>query len=246
MNLDETGLCLFQGGGKGNVFARRKQRVGQRVPRQKRRSYITHVAVVCDQSDVQPVLPQFIVGNERTFRVQDMPALRRACPPNVVLVRQHSAWNNNMLCARIIRRIGASLAMFATRCQPVLLLDASRIHCAREVINACNQAGIWVVFIPAMLTWLLQPLDTHAFQAYKARLRFEYRRVRCDRVGQDLTIVEFIVCVCVAVRMVVQDTRWKVAFDKDGFGARQTLVSTRIRGQFEPTAPIVPPFAAPI
>jgi hypothetical protein len=245
MNLDETGLCLFQGGGRGNVFVRRRQGVAQRVPRQKRRSYITHVAVVCDQIEVQPVLPQFIVGNERTFRVQDMAALHRVCPPNVVLVRQRSAWNNKLLCARIVRHIGTALAKLDSNFQPVLLLDASRIHCASDVINACSQAGIWVVLVPSLLTWLLQPLDTHTFQVYKARLRFEYRRVRCDQFGRDLTIVEFVECVCVAIRVVLQDTRWDFAFDKDGFGAGQALVSTRIRAKFEATASIVAPSSRP-
>ena len=80
LNVDETSVCLFQGGGKGTVIAgKRKIRDRapdgasasvepvQKVTRTTRRTCMTHVAFVCDRPDIQPLLPQVVIGNERTF-----------------------------------------------------------------------------------------------------------------------------------------------------------------------------------
>ena len=229
LNLDETSICLFQGSGRGNVFVAKKRRVIQFVTKRKRRAFFTHVAVICDRSDLQPCMPQVLVSNERSFPAGAMDRLRRSCPVNVVLIRQKSAWNNNILCARIIRRIAAALGHLRDRYQPVLLLDASRVHCSRAVLSACNACKFWVVIVPPPLTGLLQPLDTHAFRRFKHWLLSEFQRVRCETEQLDLPIEDFLPCVYSAIRHVLQGVAWAAAFDENGFGANQTLVSGAIR-----------------
>ena len=241
LNLDETSVCLYQGGGKGNVFVSRKRRVTQRAPIGKRRCCITHVGVICDQTDIQPRLPQVLIGNEFTFQAGAIAALRASSPSNVVLLRQKSAWNNHATCAWIIRRIGLALAPYAGRYQPVLLLDASRVHSHRIVLTACHLAGIWVVLIPALLTWLLQPLDTHGFQRYNAHMRKEYQEARIRSEGGDLAVGDFLLCVHSAVRSVLQGIPWSSAFDRDGFGARQAEVAPRILEKLERAGQVVAP-----
>lgn len=228
LNLDETSICLFQGSGRGNVFISKKRVLRQRVSRATRRRCLTHVAVICDQTEVQPLLPQVILGNEATFQARRMATLRAACPGNVVLLRGKSAWNNHVVCAWIIGLIGHALAPLRDRYQPILLLDASRIHFAPQVLAACRRWRIWVVGVPAQLTWLLQPLDTHGFQRYKAHLRQKYLEARIVAVGDALDIGEFMPCVYSAVRSVLQGIRWRGAFDQDGFGAQQEMVAVRV------------------
>lgn len=241
LNLDETSVCLHQGTGKGNVFISRKRRVTQRVSRQKRRCCITHVALICDQPHIQPLLPQVLVGNHATFLVRDMEALRASCPPNLILVRQQSAWNNKLLCARIIRWLGLALAPHSDRYQPVLLLDGSRIHFAREVLLACRRAGIWVVFIPARMTWLMQPLDTHAFRRYKQFLREAYQNARISNATSELCIHDFLQCLYSTIRSVLQGLEWDRAFDQDGFGSQQRLLSSAICANLQATTELLVP-----
>lgn len=238
INLDETSICLFQGAGKGNVFVAKKRRVLQFVPRRKRRTCFTHVALICDSSELQILMPQFLIGNDRTFPARSMMRMRSACPPNIVLLRQKSAWNNANLCARIIRRLAASIEHLRDRFQPVLLMDASRIHCARVVLTACNACGIWTVMVPPSLTWLVQPLDTHVFARYKHWLRLEFQRVRCETEQADLTIEGFLPCVYGAIRHALQGAAWASAFDENGFGAHQARISKTVRGKLnEPFVP---------
>ena len=228
LNLDETSVRLYQGSNKGNVFVTNKVRLLQELPWWKRRCCLTHIAIICDQASIQPELPQVVVGNETAFPAAPMAQLRAQAPANIVLVRQRRAWSNNELCASLVRRLGAALAAYKDRYQPVLLLDASRIRCSWAVLAACVAAGIWPVLVPAKMTWLLQPLDTHAFQRYKACLREAYQRARIRGGHHDLSIEDFLQCVYIAVRKVLQGIHWSFAFDKDGYGSPQVELSTAV------------------
>ena len=235
--MDETSVCLFQGGQKGNVFASKKRRregqPAQRIPRARRRCCLTHVAFICDRTDLQPLMPQVIVANEATFPARAMARLRSLCPANVYLVRQKSAWNDHSLCALIIRWLALALRPRIANLQPVLLLDAVRIHTAPAVLAACYRAGIWAVVVPAQTTWLLQPLDTHAFLAFKARLRDAYQQARIEAAAGDLNIEQFLLCLCRAIRNVLQGRRWSAAFDANGFSNGQMQVSRSVKRRLE-------------
>ena len=206
---------------------------------------MTHIGIVCDDTAIQPLLPQVIIGNERTLLARDMPGLLASCPPNVVLLRRKSAWNDEVVCAWLIRRLGLVLAPYSARYQPVLLMDAAKLHTTRKVLWACDAAGIRVVLVPAKLTFLLQPLDTDGFQMYKRRLRAEYLAARLRSAGRDLTMAEFLPCVYAAVRFVLQGTRWAAAFDADGFGRSQAAISAYVREQIQMTVQLQIPSSRP-
>ena len=53
-----------------------------------KRTYMTHVVLLCDEPRLQPVLPQVLVGSPTVFRQRDMIALRSIVPSNVFLARQ--------------------------------------------------------------------------------------------------------------------------------------------------------------
>ena len=113
INLDETAVCLFQGGGKGNVFLSKKDpALVQHSPHSQRRCYVTHVAFICDDPVVQHALPQVVIANEHTVRLRDLEAIRSACAPNVTLLREKSAWVNGAIIARLVRLLAVRLAPF--------------------------------------------------------------------------------------------------------------------------------------
>ena len=237
INMDETSICLFQGDQKGNVFLSKKRKAGaqpsQRVPRSKRRCCLTHVAFMCDRADLQHLLPQVIIGNESTFPARAMARLRSLCHPNVFLVRQKSAWNDSSLCALIVRWLALALRPHLAHLQPVLLFDAAKIHIAPNVLVACNAVGIWPLLVPAKTTWLLQPLDTHAFLAFKACLRSLYQQARIRAATGDLNLDQFLSCLCDAIRLVLQGRCWSGAFEDNGFEREQARVSGRVKRQLE-------------
>ena len=105
---------------------------------------MTHVAFVCDQTAVQPLLPQVVIGNCATFHVREWAQLNAQRPANVILVRQKSAWNNTELLKWIFRLLGAALRPLAARYQPILLMDACRVHLPECVAQSCASLGIWL------------------------------------------------------------------------------------------------------
>jgi hypothetical protein len=217
----------------------------QNISRAKRRCGLTHIGLICDRPDLQPVLPQVIVGNERTFKAKDLAALTAARPPNVHLVRQKSAWNNVGLMRRVVRLLAEALQPHMHEVQPILLFDACRVHLATEVIAACTSLQIWPIVVPAKITWLLQPLDTHAFQLYKARLKEFYQSARISSGAGDLDMSQFLRCVYQTIRQVLQGRAWSGAFDKDGFGHQQDGVSPYVMRTLEYTEPVRIPGGMP-
>lgn len=226
VNLDETAVCLFPGRAKGAVFLTRadvSQGRGHAVPRWKRRCYMTHVGVLADSPEAQRVMPQVILANERTLQARGLAALRLAAPPNVVLLRQKSAWSSSQLTARIVRLIAARLRECLPDAQVLLYLDAAKIHLTSAVLRACRDTRVWLIIVPARTTFCLQPLDVHVFALYKACLIGAYQaaRARSGSSNGDLEISEFLPCVYQAVREVLEGRSWAHAFAQTGLSSQQ-------------------------
>ena len=83
---------------------------------------------MCDKPDIQPLLPQVVVGNGAAFLVKDFVALQAASPRYVHLANQKNAWNNLMPMARSITILAFALRRHLVESQPILLLDASQTH----------------------------------------------------------------------------------------------------------------------
>ena len=241
LNLDETAVCLFPGRGKGAVFLTRadvSQCGGQKVPRWKRRCYMTHVGVLADDAEVQRAMPQVIVANERTLQARALSALRLAAPPNVLLLRQKSAWSSALLTARIVRLIAAAVERLherLPRVQILLYLDAAKIHLTPVVLRACRDARVWLIIIPARTTFCLQPLDVHVFALYKACLIGAYQaaRARSGSGDGDLEMSEFLPCVYQAIREVLEGRSWAHAFAQNGLGSQQRDLSGSLKRRLQ-------------
>ena len=180
----------------------------------------------------------YIIGNERTFPKASLAALQAACPPNVVLVKQKSAWNDKALCANIVHRLGAALKDHVDGLQPILLLDAVRLHTAPKVLSACANWNIWPIVVPAKMTWPLQPSNTSPFQAYKAYLRNSYQRARAASPAGDVNISGFLQCVYDTIKHTLQGKNWPLAFDRAGFSPRQTELSEFVKRQLLVEQPV--------
>lgn len=88
VNLDETSVAFFHGHHKGNVVLRKRpwgpsaDRT-QGATRRELRGAMTHIGVICDDTSVQPRLPQVMVVGARLLRVRDLPGIRAGLPANV-------------------------------------------------------------------------------------------------------------------------------------------------------------------
>ena len=217
----------------------------QHVPIAKRRTYLTHVAFVCDDPAIQPLLPQVAIGNERTIKARQLVALRATCPANIRIFRRKSAWVDAPLIAQIVRWLALDLAAFMEEFQVVLLFDACKAHLHACVFAACAAARIWAVVVPAKMTRLLQPLDTHIFLAYKIYLQKAYQAARVRSASGDLDVAGLLECIRDGVVSIFHDRQWSTAFDADGFTPGQTALRASIMTELELAAPPVIPATRP-
>lgn len=218
INLDETSLALRGKSLRGHVFGNGSG-LGERVSKQELRACFTHIALVSDQIDVQRKLPQYIVGNEHLFPARRMHELRARAPGNVRLVRQRSAWNNSELCCDVIKDLAAALS--DSVCQAVLFMDACRIHITRDVLQCCKDCNLWVIIIPGGCTAKLQPLDTHVFSSYKARLATDLQRARIASPANKIDVSLFLDSVYSSIQATFEMRDWNKAFSSNGFAHSQ-------------------------
>ena len=233
LNLDETAVKTWMMPGKGLVLkprqgARRGKRRFALASRKQQRGCLTHVAIVCDRPEMQPLLPQVVIGNHAVLPLYIQKEIEPHLHKHVFLVRRKSAWVDATYMITIMELLGKVLKPFLNKFQPILLMDALPAHIAPTVFCAAAKSGIWVVIVPAKLTWLLQPADTHLFYKYKMYLRKRYLKsmARCEEGALQLRAV--LKAINDAVRYVCQAHEWGKAFDGNGFGQRQRHVRRAI------------------
>ena len=156
-----------------------------------------------------------------------MESLRSKCPANVTLLRRKSSFVTAEVMAYIIRLVAAVLAPYMDVVQPILSLDTCGAHWAAPMLNACCKAQIWPLFIPALLTWFLQPLDTDGFSQYKFKIQRDHmdRRIR---LAADVDSLDALLdCIYGAIRDVLDVKNWAQAFGRNGFSEGQAELSLK-------------------
>ena len=118
----------------------------------------------------------------------------------------------------------------------VLFLDAARIHCSRKVILACNYHGIRLILLPAKLTWLLQPCDTHLFVNYKRYMRQRWQEMALTMESGVVDIDTLFDIVFDTIETVVNSQSWAHAFMENGFHSSFGYLSSYIMKRLEYTA----------
>ena len=203
---------------------RKRQRVVQDVSTKRRRGAFTHIAMICDDPSIQPRLPQILLGNERIFPKSMVERLSGELAANILLWRRKSGWVTKPLMREVLAQLLRSLGELTATHQVILLLDTAPVHICRKFLAAAARRGVVVQYVPAKLTWLLQPLDTHAFARYKRFLSESYRRHLLESSGGHSDVEQIIRLVAKTCLMVLQGVAWAYAFDGNGFGARQANV----------------------
>ena len=210
----------------------------QHATRNHQRMCFTHVGIICNKAEIQPLLPQVIFVAAHSLSIAAWERLLEDCPRNVFIKRMKKGWNNAAQHKIIIQILGLVLEPYLNTMQPILSFDAVPLHLENAIFDALRIAKIWYIVIPARLTWLLQPLDTHGFMKYKRFLKDTYQDNLAQGRGDE--VERMIRLVMLAIRHVLQAIRWDYAFKENGFSSDLTNVSPYIREQLEwPNLPVI-------
>ena len=112
----------------------------------------------------------------------------------------------------IIRLLGRTLRANAPGVLPILSMDAVRVHLHDRVILECANWGIRVVVVPARMTWLLQPLDTHVFAQLKRVVRDAYQARLGSEGARALSTASWVAVVTNTVYCFLRRENWARAF----------------------------------
>lgn len=228
VNMDETMLSNIKPWKKGIGF---KRAGGQSRPegiihREAALSRTSLIASVCSAARVQPLLPQIRLprATARGFpsKVQQA-AYARASAPQVAL-HGGSGWNTAVTMKWYLKLLAAAVAKGAPGHAVVLVMDCCPVHLSRDVLAAAHRRGIQVIILPARLTWLMQPLDTHVFAQLKRSIRNAEYDWKANRNDSRMPAARRIEVHGEAIRQVLVDGAWSLTMVRAGMtGASENL-----------------------
>jgi len=238
INMDETPIPYSFSYGRGTVLKRRKgsdydPRCTEKLERKDLRGNITHVAFICNDVAIQPKLPQILIGNQHRFTVKLLRQMEFKTPGNVYLVRAKSSWMCHGLMLRTLRLLHFCMKDYMDTRQLILIVDVAPCHIHRSIFLLAERLDIYLVFVPAKLTWLLQPCDTHAFLKFKRRLRAEYEEGRLESEDGILTPERWLEAIFEAIRAVLCEGKWAAAFAHNGIAGSQAFISKFVLNNLE-------------
>ena len=229
--MDETSVSAVKAAGKGMVATCRvKKHARWRQPKDtadRTDVKTTLIGVMCDAPELQPVLPQVVCPRytKDALPPQHILDLYAAVGSPLEFWHKSSGWVGSQIFIKWITRVRTIVSSFNSSAWIVLTLDCSNAHLNVKTIRHLRRLGVLVVFLPAKLTWLLQPLDVYAFGELKQRIRVAQTALRMSASSGSLDIGSWINGTADAIRHVLVDRDWSDAFAKLGTGCSDELRS---------------------
>ena len=231
--MDESPIKFFQDRHLSGLIAVPKQELKRKAETLLRpaslglrRSVITLIAFVCDCDEIQKILPQVIVGN-RKLLPRWVAALHKQRGDSVYVLSRHSGWNDAKLMCELFKMLGTLLAPFQDTCLFVMIVDAHGAHIAPCVFEAACRAGIFLMVLPASMTHILQPLDTHVFETLKILLWKAVQAIALESSSGEFDIEKFMSTACDTIAEAMSHANPR-AFASCGFSEKQQGVSHRV------------------
>ena len=227
INLDETSIAKAYGKIKGTVMVPSAWKqcsaldVSEHANKSDMHTSISYVAMVANDPLISAMLPQVLVSSRR--------AVNRALEQEADImlgVRTHlwirdSAWLTQEIFLEVLELLLDALEDYQDLFGFILLVDACRVHLSVDVANKLLFAGIRIVVVPAKLTWLLQPLDTHVFANFKNSLKKKLQAAAINSHDGQVQHVQWIASLAEGIKEVTQ-LDCSHAFNRNGLLGDQT------------------------
>ena len=239
VNLDETSIKLVQEPAVGMLTAttRRLKNRGKtprkKVPKAATRTAFTHVAVCCDNKEIQSSMPQILLVNKHCYTEASHAAVLLQLPGHVQVWRRNSAWANIDTVCEIIEVLGRYFAAYQNTHHFILGVDAAKVHLNKKVWLKAKKHNMYMYCIPAKVTYALQPLDVYVFSQFKRRLQLICQSKAIQSGDGGVTIEQTIVSVAKTVEEILTGKCWKHAFSHLGLSGTQSCLSSRLVEQLD-------------
>jgi hypothetical protein len=233
LNLDETSVKFFYEPARGLRIGKKAAQnlrapIKRNTSKGQQRRALSYIAIICDDPALQCDLPQIMLVASAILPTGAYNAVKDHLAGNVHIWRRKSGWINNEVFAEILTLLGGVLKKIAPSRQPILMMDAHKVHFASPVLRCAEKHNIFTMIVPASCTHLFQVLDTDVF----ARFKLFFRRRLQERMvvgrNEDLSSLAIVEEINAAIVSVINGLDWSPAFRKNGFGqdgfARRSLL----------------------
>ena len=234
VNMDETSIRLYQKPGKGCVVkvARKEKRSAKSLTRNVTKGQLlgtfTHVAMICDDADLQPHLPQFLFINQTQISQAEFDSIQGEWLPNVDARRVANPWMTNDKMKFVLKGLADAVAANSQNRRVVLCSDAHKTHIATSTWKSAAAHNIFYFIVPARLTWALQPCDTHLFAMFKNMLCTSCQKLAILNGRRRWDIILLMKALNTTIGDVLNKRSWQKAFDDLGYRGNQKNVSQRV------------------
>ena len=175
--MDETSIAKAYSKNKGTVMRPSvwddysALDMSEHVNKSKTHSYISYCAMIASEPLISRILPQVLLANRKTMNRSLEQHGDIVLGIQTHLWVRNSSWMTQEIFLEILELLLDALEPYMDYYDFILVFDASRVHLSRDIASKMMIAGVRIVVVPAKLTWLLQPLDTHIFANFKNTLR---------------------------------------------------------------------------
>ena len=238
VNMDETGVSNVTSSKHGVIISRGRRNVPveSQGAKRARSSKITLLAVTCSSPELQPHLPQVLLP--RYKKGGDAPATLKEAWANVGAPLQ--AWhatpgyNETPIMMKWMTELRRSIHTVSRETWILLVLDCSVVHICQRVLKHAARLGILILLVPARLTWMMQPLDTHIFVNLKRNLRNSIARSEMAAATGEILMPLRIALIGEAVQQCLVHSDWTHVLPRVGLHASldglRPLLRNRVDG----------------
>ena len=230
VNIDETALQKGMPQRKGYHLFKlnlKKSQIRAVIRHRDTRSHVTYLACTTNVSDLQAHLPQFILPNHERLRPSEREALENLVAP-MQWIRNGNGWLKSEDLTTCISQIRRVVRTHCPNRELVLLMDAAPTHFAQGVVSHCSKLNVLVVFFPAKLTYLLQPLDSHVFGVLKHTLSLEHLHMRQASPSGSMSSEDWVGAANKVIRSVIVNRNWTASFARNGLPPDAGIIRDRI------------------
>lgn len=247
INMDETAVRHEYQSKAGNTIALGRRTCAEmrwceeHIPIASTRAHCTLVAFVANDAGLQKHLPQIFLpcSSKRALSAADT-RLFEALPAPIEMWSGSSGWVTADVLKTILTHLRRVVRAQRGMVKILLWMDAASQHVSVDVLNHAARLHIYILLVPASLTWLMQPLDVYVFARFKHAIREFQRTARKASPLAKLEAGQWISLTGRAIKEVICDRDWTGAFTKLGVAIGEHTLNKRLAPHMLPVADVEP------
>lgn len=242
VNIDETPVYKQMQPRKGYVIQANLKRGAtcySRVPVKDKRGMSTALGCIVNVPELQPYMPQFILTKDTVMSKKEKELLASLAEP-VRWVPGTKGWVSADNLKPLLTQIRKAIRFRRPNAVIVLCIDCAPVHTTHSTLTHCSRLGLHVLLLPGGLTWLLQPLDSHVFAAFKKKLAEVQEAKRGRELSGIMPPNAWVGLLGDAIHSVLVNQTWHKSFEQNGMSPGWEHCRTRILASAQPHLPLPP------